>query len=450
MQAWIEFLNKLDDQLGKETVDKWLRPLKVIHFDAWNLYLEASDSFHSLWFEEHVRPRIKTSFLNTNGHPIKVHLTTSEIEIASEKREDSQVAVAPRRFVSDTLEPWGTFSTFVPAKANPIAYKLLGELTGGLPNSPELGLGVFNPIFVYGKSGVGKTHLLMATASLLQEKGLKVMYIRTETFTEHVVSAIRSGQMQVFRKAYRNADVLIMDDVHLLARKNATQEEFFHTFNTLHTSGRQIILSANCLPQHLEEIEARLVSRFEWGITVQLESLNNDELFQMVLNRCRALKFPLNREIIEFLITSFSQNTKSLHRAFEALILRSHLNHSPNHKDLNIAYVKNLLGDLLEIEEKILLNPQKIIQAVADVYGIRPEDILGRSQSQEISLPRQIAMMLCREKLKLSYVKIGTTFSRDHSTVMSSIRQMQNKLNTQEKELNSSLLDIERKLEPVS
>jgi chromosomal replication initiator protein len=290
----------------------------------------------------------------------------------------------------------------------------------------------------------------MAIAQAFQKKGVHVLYARAETFTEHVVSAIRGSEMQAFRKAYRHVDVLLLDDVHLLARKGATQEEFFHTFNTLHTSGRQIILSSKCAPGLLEEIEPRLISRFEWGINLHFEKLSGEELKRLLCKRCVALGFPLSDEVARFLVQTFP-SSKSLQRALEALVLRCHLGGEVRHKrnsqliDKKIA--EEMLSDLMIQEQKITLCPEKIISIVSSVYGIRAEDLLGKSQNQEYSFPRKIAMHLCRQELKIPFQSIGRIFGRDHSTVMTSIKQIEKKLENSNQELLSSLIEIRNALQ---
>ncbi len=434
MQAWEEFLTAQEAEIGKETVDKWLRSLKILHFDACNLYLEAQDSFQVIWFEEHIQGKVRTQLVNNNHHAIHIHLKTAEETNPSNKKKKYKRTwqPPPLKLESDPLDPTATFDQFIIGQANPIIPKILSDLSEGQS--------LFNPIYIYGNAGSGKTHLLMAIAHLLKQKNLHVFFVRAETFTEHVVSAIRGGAMQEFRKIYRNADALLIDDVHLFARRGATQEELFHTFNTLHTTGKQIILTACCSPPYLQDIEARLVSRFEWGITLPLEKLSAEELHQVLKNRCQALRFPLEEETFQFLIKTFHANAKSLHRALEALILRSP-------KDTQVATVEKLLADLIAEENQSALNPDKIIRAVADFYGIRVDDILGKSQSHDCALPRQIAMHLCRQELEMPFLKIGKIFSRDHSTVMSSVKQIQNKIETQDKEICSALFDLLRRLE---
>jgi chromosomal replication initiator protein len=240
--------------------------------------------------------------------------------------------------------------------------------------------------------------------------------------------------------------VLIVDDVHLLAQKGATQEEFFHTFNALHTGGKQMVFSANAPPQLLSAIEARLISRFEWGILLPLEPLSQAEMRTMLETKMRVTKFPLRKEVVDFLLTSFKSSSKTLHSALDALILRSHLHYNKDPRLLDLESVHLLLKDLIEKENATVVTPSKIVRAVADFYGIRVDDILGKSQTRECALPRQIAMHLCRSQLKMPYIKIGEFFQRDHSTVMTSVKQIKKEIETQQHEISSSLSEILRNL----
>lgn len=424
MQAWEEFLTQLEKSLGKQAVDKWLRPLQVVDFDACNLYLEPQGPFQIAWFEEHLRKQATQTFLNQNGHPIQIHFS---------KKPDRKTAQSslppPLEIGSDPIDPNARFDHFITDENNRIVVDMFQELHTGRNN----------PIFLSGPSGAGKTHLLMAYALALRAQGLSVFYVHAETFTHHVVTAIRSSQMQQFRQIYRNQDVLILDDVHYLARKQATQEEFFHTFNTLHTSGRQIILASHLLPSQLEEIEPRLVSRFEWGIVLSLAPLSTDKIAEVLQVRARMHRFPLSDALATYLLTTFASSTKSALRAFDALLLR--------HKGkgaLSVLQAQTLLHDLVEAENKSLLTPPQIIDAVSAYFGIAPKEILGKSQAKECMLPRKLSMYLCRKKLLLSYLAIGRYFQRDHSTVMASIKQIETQTQS---ELSAALDAIDRWLE---
>lgn len=446
MRAWEEFLAKQEKELGKETVDKWLRPLEIIRFDACNLYLQASDSFKSLWFEEHMRYRVQKALYNNNNKPIKVHLSVSsqntEKKTAPRKKKSvpSSFSATPFSLHFDEIDTEATFDTFFTSQNNLLAYKLLRESCSQEAQSLN-----FNPIYLYGRGGSGKSHLMMATASALKKMGKNGLYVRAETFTEHVVSAIRSAEMQTFRKAYRGVDALLIDDIEIFSRKGATQEELFHTFNTLHVEGKQIILSASLPPQELKFIEPRLVSRFEWGIVIPLHMLDKEGMRKVLLQKAEKMEFPLSEEVITFLLDTFGGNTKALMRSLDALILRTHLNQGLGKTiplPLGLKAVQNYLNDLIQEEEKAVLTPGKIIRTVAEYYGIRMHDILSKSQARECALPRQIAMHLCRDHLNLPYMKIGDIFARDHSTVMASVKQIQKGLESKNHEISGSVKGI--------
>lgn len=434
MQAWEKFLYVQEGVLGKDVVNNWLRPLKVLRFDACNLYLQAADSFQALWFEEHIRPKLKHGLLNHNQASIKVHLSIGESRPleAQENPKQKNAKGNPPSFtlLFDHPDTMCTLDNFVVSESNSLAYKLLSELCKSLSDHaehPTIQLGTYNPIYLYGPGGSGKTHLLAATTHALLKSGFRVIYARAETFTDHVVNAMRAGEMHLFRQAYRSTDVLIIDDVHVFARKAATQEELFHTFNTLHMAGKQIILSSRHPPSELQYIEPRLISRFEWGIVAETGSLSLKEMQQLLQYKCEAVRFPLNPRINDYLIETFKSGPKAVIKALEALILRSHLSKGGHVSStaLSINQARLYLTDLIRVEKEEMITPEKILKHVSEFFGITVSDILGKSQSRECSFPRQLAAYLCRDLLKIPFKKIGDLFGRDHSTIMSGVRQVQ-------------------------
>jgi chromosomal replication initiator protein len=447
MQAWEQFLKAQEEELGVETVYKWLRSLKIQRFDACNLYLEAKDSFQALWFEEHVRGKAQATLLNGNHKKIKIHLSIANAPTAKKQTEKKKKELFTSKSFQlhfDELDPFCLFQHFTVSEDNTLTYKLLYNIS-----QPEISnqLGNFNPIYIYGPSGSGKTHLLMSVAHAFQSQGMKAIYVRAETFTDHVVTAIRAGEMSIFRQAYRHARILIVDDIHVFSRKGATQEEFFHTFNTLHLEGKQIILSANCTPAELQLIEPRLISRFEWGIVLPLKCLQPEQMGQLIQKRLEILQVSPPPKIIDFLMETFISNPKMLVKALDALILRLHIDPRYPISTLNIPLVKTILSDLITEEQQAVLTPHKVVQAVAEQYGIKIEDILGKAQSRDCALPRQLAMHICRHQLKMPFMKIGDLFSRDHSTVMSSIKQIQKALDQDERDISSSLHSVLKKIQ---
>lgn len=447
MQAWEDFLKKQEDLLGKKTVNQWLRPLKILHFDATNLYLEATDAFHMLWFEEHVRPLVKAHLLNNNSRAIKVHIHVPDAAVNTRRKyKTEQTAIFSP--IADKVDPIATLANFIPSQDNEVIMRLCCELAGVHPISLHFtaslpNLASCNPIFLWGKSGTGKTHLLMALTHLFSQRGLKPLFVRAETFTEHVISAIRSSEMQKFREIYRHVDVLLIDDVHVFMRKDATQEELFHLFNTLHLSNKQIILSANAPPFQLEEIEPRLISRFEWGIVLHLKELLEKERKKLLAHCCKIRNFPLTEKICSFLVDAFPNN-HSLLRAFEALLLRTYLKDKHFKSDrLSLIQAETILADLIQIEQKKTLNKDSILSAVASYFDLDTVEIIGKSQSQRHTFPRQISIYLCRVLLKLPFTQIGKIFSRDHSTAVTAVKQIKIKLENRDRELQDALQQIE-------
>ena len=400
-----------------------------------------------------MRSRVQKGLFNNNHKQIKIHMSVAsqknEEPLKTKKKSPTSTATSLNfglRF--DEIDAEATFENFVTSPSNILAYKLLDESCGAEKNDPTALH--FNPIYICGRSGTGKTHLLMACASKLKKNGKKALYARAETFTEHVVEAIRTAEMQSFRKAYRGVDALFIDDIEIFSRKGATQEELFHTFNTLHVEGKQIILSGSLPPSELKFIEPRLVSRFEWGIVIPLQMPTKEQMRSILSQKAQKLHFPLDESVFAFLIDTFGGSTKTLIRALDALVLRTHLNQGLGKSaqlPLTLKSVQNTLRDLIQEEEKAVLTPGKIIRAVAEYYGIRMDDILSKSQARECVLPRQIAMHLCRQQLNLPYMKIGDIFARDHSTVMASVKQVQRGVETKNHEISGPLHGILKLLE---
>lgn len=320
-------------------------------------------------------------------------------------------------FASDPLDLEMSLDHFLVSPQNQMAFKLCLEI-----ERPP-----FNPIYLYGPKGSGKTHLLMGAAARSQKQPF---FVTAETFTEHVVRAIRTGTMREFRKTYRSIDALLIDDIDLLARKSATQEEFFHTFNALHTAGKPIVLSASSPPSQLSEIEPRLMSRFEWGISI---GVGKGDPAAILKKKAALWKFPLSEETASFLLLKFPSNPIL---ALQALVLRA-----KEKLPLHECEIEVLLSDLLKKETA---TPEAIIAAVAAHFDIKNSDLLGKSQTRACAFPRQIAMYLCRERLNLPLQKIGKLFGRDHSTVITSVEQIKKGIQEKKQDLLEDLAKIER------
>jgi chromosomal replication initiator protein len=449
MREWEQFLEVVTKDFGQETVQRWLTSLTVVSFDACNLYLEAKDSFQQLWFDEHIRPKLH-QFVNGNKKPIKVHVDWPGKKLDPKKQKSKQPP-ALYQLTFDELDPSCLFEEFIQTEDNQMGYLIAHETTSKLVENKLQALSTFseqknsspiqdfvNPIVLYGPTGSGKTHLLQAICHKLKRVGYNALYTRAETFTEHVVKAIRVGNMAPFRDIYRTVDALLVDDVQYFAKKNATQEEFFHTFNALHTAGKLIVLSLNSAPQMLQGIEPRLISRFEWGLLLTLATCQKKDLVSLIERKAQSYRYPLSTRTAQFLAETFPLSPKSSIRALETLMLRSHMHQKGKKALVPLAEAKELLHDLIQKEKSNQISATDIIARVAEHFGMPSDDITGKSQNGESVKPRQLAMYLCRELLKIPYMAIGDTFKRDHSTVMSSIRVVQKELSIPDSSLTAS------------
>ncbi len=442
MKIWEDFLHSSEKSLGKEIVEKWLRPLQIARFDAGNLYLEAQNTFQIIWFEEHIRKRIPKGLSTGNDRPVKVHLglgtpLPSQKQQPRLKRNDPSPQNLLRHYDSLPIDPTATLSSFIPVEGNRLAIKVIEEILKGASG--------FNPLYIVGPSGSGKSHLLQAIAMGFQNKKKKVIYTHAETFTDHLVSALRATDMAAFRATYRSCDVLIVEDVHLFSKKSATQEEFFHTFNTLHTEGKEIVLCSTLTPQELVQVEPRLISRFEWGIVVPLETIDKKDYGEILKKKMAALKVNFPQKVPTFLLELFPSSPKALVKAFNTLLLRTK-GGSDGYDNLTLPSLKRILSDLLIEEDRHHVTPPRVLSTVAEHFGMRIEDLTGKGQRRDLILPRQMAMYICREILKLPYTKIGDLFKRDHSTVMSALKQLHKELLISSSEVPSHLQSLFKKL----
>lgn len=426
MKIWEDFLQTQVKDLGSEAIEKWAKSLKVIFFDAGNLYLEAGDSFQLSWFEEHLRPQIRQFFRNNNQRLVKVHVSLS----GAPSPKDKKIWKPVLDLSQDNLNPSCRLETYFPGNTNLTSFSLLKD---------SLEKFSFNPIYLYGPSGCGKSHLLMASASYLTARKKLCFYVTASTLTQHIVAAMRTGGMQKLRELYRQHDVLLVDDVHQLANRSATQEELFHTFNTLHVAGKQIILAGSSLPSQLEGIEPRLTSRFEWGLVLPFQSLSNQEQKEFYQSRVQEKKLELSEEVERFLLENLT-SLKSLQSSLETIGLRK------GKQEVTVPLVQKWVEPLLEDQKRKALTPEKIVKATGEIFEIPAGDILGRSQNQDCSLPRQVAMYLCRLLLKMPYLKIAAVFSRDHSTVMTSVKSIEKKIGEHNDIMLSTINSIKRKL----
>ena len=454
MKIWDDFLDSIESELGEATVKQWLRPMEITQAKPGEWHLYASDSFQMLWFEEHIRPIAEARIRDIDGQKIKLKVKVREEEgqvptkktisrsTFTKKTENKNDAEEKLHIQGDNVSCDLAMEQVVEYEGNRLAWRALQELA--LTPTQFLSDG-FNPLYIYGPFGSGKSLMAGCAVQSLLKIGLKVIYVRGETFTHHVVQAIRLGMMQQFRRFYRGVDVLVFDGIETLSHKASTQEEFFHTFNSLHVGGKAIVLLASSAPKDLKGIEPRLISRFEWGLMAQIEQPNSVNLELIAKTHLERLKLELSLAQKKILTENFSANPAELVKALSTLSMRLHRQKLIS-SQLNPEQTLHILADLAQQKVASQLNYDKIISIVGDHFGITSKDILGKCQRREFSLPRQIAMYLCREKLQMPFLKIAQLFVRDHSTVMASCKLVQRHLKDSGSQVGQDLAVIQQKL----
>jgi chromosomal replication initiator protein len=299
----------------------------------------------------------------------------------------------------------------------------------------------YNPLFLYGGVGLGKTHLLHAIGNACHADGLNVLYVSSEEFTNDMISAIRTHTTQAFREKYRSADVLLVDDIQFIAGKESTQEEFFHTFNTLHGQDKQIIVSSDRPPKSLVTLEERLRSRFEWGLTADIQAPDFETRLAILRSKAERTGRQISDEILETIAKQIQSNIRELEGALNRIIAFADLSGSA----LTPSLVEVALSDLLPARGDV--EPGQVVDLVARKFNLTAEKLLGRDRTKEVAFPRQIAMYLLREEFKISYPQIGEALGgRDHSTVMSAIDKIKEQIQHGDRRLEKDIASLKQQL----
>lgn len=346
------------------------------------------------------------------------------------------------KFENANLNPKYTFDTFVVGNNNKLAH----SASLAVAESPGE---VYNPLYIYGKAGLGKTHLMHSIGRFILEQNpdMKVLYVTSEVFTNEVVESIRSGdakKMNNLREKYRTVDVILIDDIQFIIGKESTQEEFFHTFNTLHSSGKQIILSSDKPPKEMETLEERFRSRFEWGLIADIQAPDYETRMAILKKNAEIYHKEIDDEVLQYIANNIMSNIRELEGAFNKIIAFSKL----NNVDINLAYAEEALKDVIYPDNPKEVTPSLIIDVVAEHFGINPEDITSKKRNSEFVLPRQIVMYLCRDLTETSYINIGKILGKkDHTTIIHGVKKITEEMNNNE-ELRNKIDVIKKKINP--
>ena len=441
--VWEAIAKAMKAEVSVDTFNRWFRDIRLVELDEKNLTLEVPNNIYQLWIESNYLGMLRTAVLVELGGerticfalagsaespapnpPAAANATPSETEETAPAESAAPRAAATA--TSTGMNPRNTFESFVVGTNNEYAHAACLAVS----NAPGK---TYNPLFIYGGVGLGKTHLMQAIgqATLARKRTSKVVYITSETFTNDFIDAIQNNALIKFRKRYRQADVLLIDDIQFLADKGRTQEEFFHTFNTLFDGHKQIVLSSDRPPNEIANLETRLVSRFEWGLTAELQPPDVETRVAILRKKAASMEVRLSNEIIEFLANRIRTNVRRL----EGALMRVGSYASLNEGILpSIEKVEHLLKDLLQEEARRAITIDQIKDRVAEYYDVRLADMTSKRRPANIAFPRQIAMYLARELTKTSLSEIGEAFGgRDHGTVLHAHRLVKDRMRTDDK-----------------
>jgi chromosomal replication initiator protein len=412
---WKRCLTALEGDLPEQDFNTWIRPLQAVESDD-ELRLLAPNSFVVNWVRNHSLDRLKGYCRRYK--PDRDTRITIEVggQNAAVTRPVSNRDSQPRRSLSESrLNRNFTFDNFVEGKSNQLARAAAVQV--GM--NPGI---AYNPLFIYGGVGLGKTHLMHAVGNVVvnRDPHAKVSYIHSERFVNDMVSALQHNRMPEFKRAYRALDVLLIDDIQFFARKDRSQEEFFHTFNALLEGQHQIILTCDRYPKEVEGLEGRLKSRFGWGLTVAIEPPELETSVAILMSKASAVQVDLPEEVAFFIAQRIRSNIRELEGALRRVIATAEF----TGRDIDLAFTKEALRDLLASQDK-LVTIDNIQKTVADYFKIRIADLLSKRRSRSIARPRQIAMALAKDLTRHSLPEIGDAFGgRDHTTVLHACRRI--------------------------
>ncbi|MBI2759621.1 MAG: chromosomal replication initiator protein DnaA [Chloroflexi bacterium] len=436
-QAWHSVLGQLQMEMPKASFDTWVRDTRPLSYENNTLTVGVQNAYARDWLESRLAStvsRLLVGILNSN---VAVNFVVSQGDetetVETEAAAPVQSEAYEPRPRSVSLNPRYTFETYVVGAGNRLAHAACQAVA-------EKPARAYNPLFLYGGVGLGKTHLLHAIGNSCYARGLNVLYVSSEEFTNDLINAIRTHTTQAFREKYRSADVLLIDDIQFIAGKESTQEEFFHTFNTLHGQDKQIIVSSDRPPKALSTLEERLRSRFEWGLAADIQPPDLETRLAILRAKAERTGRFISDEILDSIAQRVQSNIRELEGALNRIVAFADLSGSA----LTPSLVDVALADLLPQRQNIL--PLKIVELVAREWQTSVEALMGRDRSQKIAEPRQVAMYLMRKETDASLPQIGEVLGgRDHTTVMYAIDKITNELATK-RELEKRVRNVREQL----
>ena len=410
-KIWFDAREIVRPQISPVTFHRWIDALDPVAVKNGVLVLEATDEVVKNTINEYYFEHIRAAVQKAEPDVVGVLLI-----LPTQRRDFIETATEEVPLNSLMLNPEYTFETFVVGKSNNFAH----AASLAVVEAPGK---AYNPLFLYGGVGLGKTHLMHAIGHAVKETNpsARIVYVTSEMFTNDMIEAVRAGKNVEFRQRYRNVDLLMIDDIQFIAGKQAVQEEFFNTFNTLHNSGKQIVISSDRPPKEIKALEECLSSRFEWGLVADIQAPDLETRTAILRNRAQNRNVVIDDEIINFIAENIVDNIRKLEGSLNRVIAYANLKRMP----ITMNLAKEAMRDILPQKQDIVVTPERIKETVAEYYSIPLESLMSQRRDKEVVIPRQIAMYFCHTLLSLPYKRIATLFDRDdHTTAISACKKI--------------------------
>lgn len=416
-QLWQAVLGEIELNLSKANFTTWFKSTFISSYENGKIVISVPNTFTKAWLEKKYHKEIAGAISNIAGENIKEIFykvetkkagTISELLKKMDMKKNGAVASKPIAVNRFGLNNRYTFNNFIVGKSNELAHAACQAVAA----NPGY---AYNPLFVYGGVGLGKTHLLQGIGHELSKKTDKILYVTCERFTNDYIQAVRNGLAKDFKDHYRNVDLLLIDDIQFMGGKDGTQQEFFHTFNELHQTNKQIVISSDRPPKAIPALEKRLLSRFEWGMIADISLPDLETRMAILEAKCREKNYLLEENILNYIANNIQSNIRELEGALNRLIAYYEFNNSIP----TIETTQSILGNIINDFQSKSTTPKIILEAVSKYFDIHIKDIIGKSRKKELVVPRQITMYLMREEINTSFPTIGHELGgRDHTTAM--------------------------------
>ncbi len=447
-QLWQAVLGEVELTISKANFTTWFKNTSIHSYENGKVIISVPNNFTYLYLQRKYYPQILSALKNLTKEAIKeinykienkqnIPATKNLNQIATASTSSAPLStpklVSINRF---GLNNYYTFANFIVGKGNELAYAACQAVAANPGKA-------YNPLFIYGGVGLGKTHLLQAIGNELSKKSDKILYVTSEKFSNDYINEVRSGRAKQLKEKYRNVDLLLVDDVQFMAGKDGTQEEFFHTFNELHQTNRQIVLTSDRPPKAIPALEKRLLSRFEWGMIADITQPDLETKLAILENKCQEKNFHLSSEILMYVAHNVQTNVRELEGALTRLITHYEFNNLKPTLDLT----KTILSETLTQFRENSITSKHVIEAVSKFFDIEIKDLIGKSRKKELVVPRQITMFLLREEISASFPAIGHEIGgRDHTTAIHACNKINEDLKNNQK-LKQQLLSIKQLLQ---